>query len=565
MRRSIGRLSALSTMLAAVSDRRIRLEPDDLYKICMVVGDSKDTLGLKGNTPFLQALWQARSELAAGALPPFQQSMVDGALKDVPPPAPGQFASGGPSTSQQDNDGAAAAIVGFRPPSDVQAADGEEHTPIVFSDPSIEERIVAIWDCVALYQTGSYTMGDGKRVAEHCAALDPLMRRLSVGEVTNLVRALATLNFYDFNFSTLLARRCCELAPEMTARQLCQTYYNLMKLNVQDSLVAVVRRIDAKVQELKWKDIYLFCQALERQANTSAAPTALVPKLVTRAMTMTDHIPTPSFYRSMLVAMMRYNCARHPSLPQLVSSIARLASKLSDRDLVPTLNALVTMKQTKAEGFAAIFKHAEQTVTTIDIRAIDQLVDIVSVCPLDSSAFMANLMTRLTADAGRLTIGQLAFMIDLVSTYPPIRGTPCAVALAFTANVKKEALDSDKCEGVLLGLARMGHFTDDFHAIAEFLYTQRQGIRTFEALGELFQCLTPEVVKDPSMMELVAKSIEVLAPVINEEEMHQVKKALARLGVNDRRVQQRIFGAARQRSAQQAMRKKRYDPADDLL
>lgn len=550
---------SLAFTLSYVADRKIKLEADDLYKICMIVSSNEDTLGLKNNVPFLQALWRTKNELPSGSLPPFQASMVDGALKDVPPPTDTNTPNPNLSTSQT-------AVVGFIPYG-IQAADGEEHNAVTFSDPSVEERIRAIWDCVSLYQNQSYTTGDSKKVAEHCQALDPMMRKLNVGEVSSLVRALATLNFYDFNFSTLLSRRCCELASEMTARQLCQTYYNLMKLNVQDSLVAIVRRVDSKISELKWKDIFLFCQALEKQQNTTAAPTNLVPKLVTRALELTNEIPTPSFYRSLLVAMTRYNCSRHAGISQLVKAIARLSEKIGDRDLLPILQSLVTLKQTKTEGFSTIFKRAEIIVSTMDIYLIDQLTDTISLCPLDSTVFMNNLMNRLTNDAGRLSIPQLVFMIDLISTYSPVRGTPCAVSLAFTANVRKESLDSAGCESVLLSLARMGHYTDDFFAISDFLFAQRQGIRTFDSLNELLSGLNATIVQHPQMLELIAKAIERLAPVINEEEMLHLKKSLTQLGVTDRRIQQRIFGAARQRSAQQMnLRKKnRYDPADDLL
>eukprot|EP00744_Colponema_vietnamica_P020252 GILI01028759.1.p1 GENE.GILI01028759.1~~GILI01028759.1.p1 ORF type:complete len:414 (+),score=47.72 GILI01028759.1:181-1242(+) len=353
----------------------------------------------------------------------------------------------------------------------------------------------------------------------------------------------------------------------MTVRQLCQTYYNLMKLNVQDSLVAIVRRVDARVTEMNWKDIFLFCQALEKQQNTTAAPTNLVPKLVTRALELKNEIPTTGVYRSLLVAMTRYNCSRHQGIPQLVQAIANLSDKISDRDLLPILQALVTLKQMKADGFSVIFRKAELIVNTMDIHLLDQLTDIVSVCPLDSTTYMNNLMARLTKDAGRLSIPQLVFMIELISEYPPIKGTPCAVSLAFTANVRKDSLDSTNCEKVLLGLARMGHFTDDFFAIAEFLFTQRQGLRTYDALSELMTRLTKTIVQEPQMLELISKAIEMLAPVINEEEMLHLKKTLTQLGVTDRRIQQRIFGAARQRSAQQMMMRKnnRYDPADDLL
>lgn len=551
----------LAATVDLVTLRKVNLTADDLYQICMVIG-AKDPLGLRTNTDFLASLAITHHHLPSGSLPPFQATMVETALKSIEL-TPEQIASGAPLKNAE------AVSESQSPETALREVDDEDPKNITYTDPTIQERMEAIWEAVSLYHTGEYTPSDSQKIQTHCQALDPMIRKLSVAELLSLVQALATVNFYNFEFSTLIARRCCELAPEMSGKQLCRVYHNLMRLNVQDSLIAIVKRVEANVDELHWKDILLFTQALERQQNTTAAPSVLVPKLAHRVVSMLETIPTNAIYRSMLVSMARYNVHRHPAAAALIKAAGNDAVNLSDKDLLPILQALSTMKLFKSEGASALFNRATTVVSVIDIRFIDQLVDIISLCNIDSTPFMNNLMIRLSADAGRLSIPQLVFLIDLVSSYPPIRGSPCAVALAFTANMRKESIDATKIELTTLGLARMAHFTDDFYAVATYMFTHRQGFRTFDSLSEFFGYLNPTVAREQQMVDLVARGVESLAPILNDEELLHCKKVLMSLGINDRRIQQQIFGQVRR--VQQTYRggkgniKRGYDPADDLL
>eukprot|EP00164_Ancoracysta_twista_P022197 GFYU01040752.1.p1 GENE.GFYU01040752.1~~GFYU01040752.1.p1 ORF type:complete len:151 (+),score=11.82 GFYU01040752.1:46-453(+) len=135
--------------------------------------------------------------------------------------------------------------------------------------------------------------------------------------------------------------------------------------------------------------------------------------------------------------------------------------------------------------------------------------------------------------------------------------------------MRKESIDATKIELTVLGLARMAHFTDDFYAVATYMFTHRQGLRNFDSLSEFLSYLNPKVASEPQMVEIVAKAIEALAPILNDEELLHCKKSFMALGINDRRIQQQIFGQVRR--VQQSYRggkgkmKRGYDPADDLL
>eukprot|EP00758_Cryptobia_borreli_P003402 Tbor_TRINITY_DN3723_c0_g1::TRINITY_DN3723_c0_g1_i1::g.2374::m.2374 len=598
MRRSLfglKRFNPLSAVLTSVSTHKISLDADDLYRICMVVGANDDRLGLKGETEFLQALLRVYSSLPKGSIPPFQANMIDGALKGVKLIPSTDFNI----TPQSSTESSTSADTGSSENNELvfshdgQYGEGNEdlqNTPS--ADPTIKERLDAIWECVELANTNSYTTGDAHKVQNHCKALDPMIRKLTVVEIVSLTRALATVNYYDLEFSTVIARRCCDLAPKMNGHQLCQTYFNLTKLNVQDSHVAIVRQIGEK-DNLQWRDIFLFAQALERQSNTSAAPMTVVPKLAQRSIEVLKDVKGTAFHRAMLVAMSRYNCHRHPAALQLLKEAAKLSDNMHERDLIPILQMVVSMKQFRADGVSGLFTRANEIVNKMDIRYLDSLMDIVSLCPMDSTKFMNSVMNRLSTDAGKLTIAQLVFIIDLISSFPPVRGSPCAAALAFTANVKKDSIDGEKCELLMIALARMGHFTDDFFAITDFALTRRQGFRSIGSLSEFMEYLTPQVMKEnfDSMVEVLSKGVERLAQVINDDEMMALKRLAGKAGIYDKEALQKIFGHIRRaqqhhfgdgggsgndrhhsgggRPYQQRNKKRSqrntYDPVDDLL
>lgn len=80
-------------------------------------------------------------------------------------------------------------------------------------------------------------------------------------------------------------------------------------------------------------------------------------------------------------------------------------------------------------------------------------------------------------------MGELTNILNLLSTYPPARGSVCVVSLVFAAAVRARGIDHALLEDILLSLAMMQHFTDDFYNLFEVMQRQKGGIRQFDSLA----------------------------------------------------------------------------------
>jgi hypothetical protein len=550
--------STLEKCLNVVRLGKVRggLNADDVFRICGIVsvsGASADPLGLSLDTPFLLGLAHYYKKLDAAALQPFQKSLIVKAL------GLGVIEHGGSSLS-----------------SSVVTTDGNKAVQGV--DPEIDERITAIWAIVNESREANHIGAtDLQKITRHCEAMALTLRSMNGTQAARLVKALAVMNYQNYNFTSVLARRCCEVATQWSGTTACQVLFNLLKLNIQDSLVAILNRIDASVETLTHPATFLFFQSMERQANTSAAAAKIVPKVATRAAALFSTAEAISYHRSFLVCLSRYGLGKHPSVVLCLNDCARFINskqsrKIDLRDLMPILFTLVDLRVTPTtEGVPPLIEALNDRLTTIDHANLFSVVEFLSVYPCSGSeGMMSKVLCRLENDCGRLTVPHFVGVLEMIASYPPAKGHPCLARFAFAAQTLKETLDADALERIIGCLLESEQLSDDFFLLCEFAHAHRQGVaRNTTSLMHLFQVTSPRAAADARWKRILVRAVEGLAAILREDELSSIRAEVTRLGIQDPNLQQKIFGRMRNLQKEAGARKQRqyrrgYDPVDDL-
>ncbi|KAG8348769.1 hypothetical protein ERJ75_000036100 [Trypanosoma vivax] len=566
MRCSVPQLRAggLAALLNAVASRRVVLTSEDVYKMCSLLKAKEDTLSLRENYDFIRGIHAQYSEMDPETVSPFQRSFIDGTFATFPnltascslPTSKGEECLPNHCTTQLAADGRGT----MTREGAVGLTDGE---------PTVEQRIAAINELVQEFVSSNFVGSNGmQKVQKHCKALELQLRQMKPFEVVSLVRALSMIHYHDSTFTHLLARRSCEVASKLSASEICRTYYNLSKLQNHDSMVAFVNQIEAQLDKLHREQVQFVAMALERQTQIASAPSRMVPKLLSRGAAVLSEADSAVFHRSLLVVAARYSQNRHPAVAKIMANVSKHLDSISERDLLTVLQTVVDLGFSAASpGMTELLKKTATVAETAEIRNLDTLMDILSVLPVDTGDIMAKLLERLVLESGKLTVPQLAFTLDLLSTYPPARGHACIAALAFAASVRSASFDSETLEQAVLNLAQLQQFSDDFYSLATVLNNEKGGFRRFEKLIGVMKCCTPEVVADVRGQEMITKGILGLAPSLNDEELAETRKLLVHLGVDDKNVHQTIFRRAKQmqRSAGSRWASRGYDDAGSFL
>ncbi|KEG12820.1 hypothetical protein DQ04_01401040 [Trypanosoma grayi] len=582
MRRSARRLQAgaLAMLMDTVSTQRVELGPEDIYRICALLKAKEDTLMLQTNQAFLHGIRAQYQKMDVDAVTPFQRTFIDGAFAGLSIGVLGSHSETGKGENEMKS-GTPAGVSEQRKASRSVAdtlAVGAARTvatakvttaDVSLVEPAVEERISAIWESVQECQSNKFVSSDGmRRIKSHCKALERQLRQMKPFEVVSLVKALATIHYQDYTFTNLLTRRSCEVASKFSSSELCRTYFNLSKLQSHDSMVAFVNQIEAQMEKLHQEQVQFVAMALERQPQIASAPARMVPKLLTRAVHHLPETEGAAYHRTLLVVAARYNLRRHPSVNKIFLDSARHMENITERDLLAILQAAVDLGiSVNTPGLAELLKKAESIVETVDIRNIDAFMDILSVLPIDTGAIMAKVMQRLAVDAGKLSIPQVVFTLDLISSYPPAKGDPCIAALVFAASLRADSFDGEGLEQVVLNLAQLQQFSDDFYVLVSVLQNNKGGFRSFDRLASLMKCCTQEVVTDVRGQDMITKGILGLAPTMNDEELAESRKMLSRIGVNDKNVHQMIFRRAKQLQRESGGRwaKRGHNTSDDFV
>jgi hypothetical protein len=424
----------------------------------------------------------------------------------------------------------------------------------------------------------SETLGSTRAEAleSHLKSLEPLLRQLSPTETARLIRTLAKINYTNYGHTTLLTRRGCEVASHLPRHDLCTLFFNLHKLHTRDSCVPIVNGILAHVQELTAEEVYLLCQAIERQENNSTASQRLLTPLIGQAVKKLPDATSSAYHRTLLVSMARYH-AQQPTVVNMILQdwVARWKATSSEKDVLVILEIAMSVAApgTEPEGLNELVDRLTALAPTMDLRHLDRVMDVMSNVPMHMSTdIMRVLLTRLENESGKLTVGQLKFILQLLSTYPPAKGQVAVVSLAYACALRARSMDAETLESIVISLAMLQLFTDDFFSIALVLQKQKGGIRSFGQAQTLFECCTAEMAALPHGLGMLTSVICTLAPNLNDEELSYCRKALMKLGVTNKEVLQQIFTKAKRSQRAPASfsssRKRRggyYDPMEDLI
>ncbi|GET93575.1 hypothetical protein, conserved [Leishmania tarentolae] len=602
-------ISTLHRLLRHCARHPERLELAEMYKIGILLKDPSDALELSSNTEFLKSLASRYGQIRENASP-FQKSLLDAVLPRLQSASKAGSSAAEVSAEEGQVTVASASAPDtaipvtahdyFKAIMDLAKEAEAEHYRAVARDArassscrlhsgsSVDMRegvspvrsskavpVPTVYD-----DTGTRGLDEAlgssrtQLLEAHLIALEPNLRQLSPAEICNLIKTLAKFHFTNYEHAVLLTRRGCEISGQLKRRELCQLFFNLHKLHTRDSLVAIVNQLLKHTTEMTADDVFLICQALERQESTSSASQRLLTPVLTQAIKKLCDAPSAAYHRALLVSMARYNVLQPVSLQAILGDwVQHWKATTSEWDLLRMFEAAASlMSAAKLEGLQQLVERLTELASTMDVCHLDRAMDLLSMVPMDmSTKCMMLILTRLGDEAGRLSVRQVVFILQLLSTYPPAKGHTAVVSLAYVASVRAPSMDAESLESIVLSLAMLQLYTDDFFAIAHVLQAQKGGMRSFAALQELLQHCTSEMAATKRGLGMLANIICTLAPVLNDEELSSCRRALVNLGVHNHDVLQGIFTKAKQLHRTQSTghtRKKRrgnYDPMEGLL
>ncbi|CBZ38936.1 hypothetical protein, conserved [Leishmania donovani] len=601
-------VSTLHRLLRHCARHPERFELAEMYKLGILLKDSNDALALSSNTELLKSLASRYAQIRENASP-FQKSLLDAVLPRSQSVSTSRSSAAGAGAAEaQLTTGSPSAPDGALPVTAHEyfkaimelAKDAEaEHYRAVAREARASSRgplhdaSVDMQEGVSPGRSGTAApapsrsddtsaAGLGEALGSsrtevleaHLTALEPNLRQLSPAETCHLIKTLAKFNYTNYEHAVLLTRRGCEISGQLKCRELCQLFFNLHKLHTRDSLVAIVNHLLEHTTEMTADDVFLLSQALERQENTSSASQRLLAPLVAQAIKKLPDAPSAAYHRALLVSMARYNVAHRATLQVVLRDwVEHWKATTSERDLLKMFEAAASlMSAAKLEGLQQLVERLTELAPTMDVCLMDRAMDLLSMVPMDmSTKCMMSILARLVGEAGHLSVRQVVFILQLLSTYPPAKGHTAVVSMAYAASIRAPSMDTESLESVVISLAMLQLYTDDFFTIAHVLQAQKGGMRSFAAVQELLRHCTSEMAATERGLGMLANVICTVAPMLNDEELASCRRALVNLGVQDRNVLQGIFARAKKLHRTQSTghaRKKRlgsYDPMADLL
>ncbi|CAG9584025.1 hypothetical_protein_-_conserved [Leishmania major strain Friedlin] len=601
-------VSTLHRLLRHCARHPERFELAEMYRLGILLKDSNDALALSSNTELLRSLASRYAQIRENASP-FQKSLLDAVLpRSQSVPTAGSSATGAgtaeaqlttESPSTADSALPVTAHEYFKSIMELAKDAEAEHYRAVARearassrgpqhDVSVDvregesprrgataARAPSRSDDTSAAGLGEALGSSRTEVLEaHLTALEPNLRQLSPAETCHLIKTLAKFNYTNYEHAVLLTRRGCEISGQLKRRELCQLFFNLHKLHTRDSLVAIVNHLLEHTTEMTADDVFLLCQALERQENTSSASQRLLVSLVAQAIKKLPDAPSAAYHRALLVSMARYNVVHRVTLQVVLRDwVERWKATTSERDLLKMFEAAASLTSAaKLEGLQQLVERLTELAPTMDMCLMDRVMDLLSMVPMDmSTKCMMSILARLVDEAGHLSVRQVVFILQLLSTYPPAKGHTAVVSMAYAASVRASSMDTESLESVVISLAMLQLYTDDFFTIAHVLQAQKGGMRSFAAVQELLRHCTSEMAATKRGLGMLANVIFTVAPMLSDEELASCRRALVNLGVQDRNVLQGIFAKAKKLHRAQSTghaRKKRlgsYDPMADLL
>lgn len=593
-------LSTLTRLQQHCTRHPERLDLGELFKLGILIKDPSDVLELRSNDALLRSLGSRYEQLRSGATP-FQRSLLDVVLLRGPACATSSPSCAGLQASATDSalatHAAAAVPAGVAPPVTareyynaimelIKEVEGDYYRAVPHPGRAAAKAQSGAHSGAALDEGGAgevYTAGVGEALgssraavlSDHLSALEPHLRQLSGAETLALVSKLAKLNHCNYEHTQRLTRRGCEVASQLSHRDLCQLFFNLHKLHTRDSCVSIINHILEHANELSADEISRLTFSLERQEYTSSASQQLLFGILPQAVKKLDDATAPSYHRALLVSMARYHISQATAVQAVLRHwVHRWRASSTQRDVLCLFEAATTLVgSAQLDGLHHLTERLTDLAPDMELRNIDRAMDLLSMVPMHlSESCMRALLHRLESEAGRLSVGQLVYILHLLSSYPPAKGDVAVVSLAYAASLRASALDVESLESVVVSLAMLQLFTDDFFTVAHVLQAQKGGMRNFASLLQLLEHLTPEVAATRRGLGMLGSVVSTMAPVMREEEVLTCRRALLKLGVQDPDVLRSMFSTAKKPNhapPSSPPRKKRRggytDPMADLL
>jgi hypothetical protein len=545
-RRRLAFPPGLAAITGTVARSQVALRPDDVFKLAVTIAREDTKLGLASDAAFMTG-FAAAAAAAVEKLSPFQVNQVRNALErggltlgTTGPVAPAAAAlpDVAVSSSTPAPSGAAAATATTSP----VIARAAAASNIVSTDPAVQGVVDALRSHhTAFLDRKTFEL---RPMQEACEELAQALPRITTpAPLVHAVRILAHMNYTDYNLAQRLARRACELATKMSVSEACVVLARLYKLKAQDSMTPLVKRIEADAASMTLADMVHVVQAAHAQSNTTASLHPLAARALHMMHDRTNDVDIRLVVQALEVCA-RLGTRTGPAATAYVAAAARRAGEMNEWLLGQAMVATHQMQLMDASSFALFLNRAVALGATMDVRAVDGLLDVFSLQPYGAAPFVDAVLKRLADDAGKLQGPQLVAVLEIIAGYPGAPRTPAVAALAFAANVRRDTLDQTALTSVLSSLAQLQQLDDDFHALADFLSQSRRGVKSVEAFLELLGYVSPSTpgAADPRFASWVARCVQELAPQLTAETVEAVEAEMARLGVEDRRARQRLQG-----------------------
>lgn len=364
--------------------------------------------------------------------------------------------------------------------------------------------------------------------------------KASAVQIVSMMRSLASVNAQDYQAAAKLSRRACELASSMTLSDACLTLSAASRLNVQDSMSAVVSRVESEAAKLTLKDCSRILDAIDRHHQT-------VMSNLHHTVQHVCHIcqGRVNDLDTRMLLMLVDACARYtiktPAAKLFVDTLVnhRIAEVKEGR-LLHVLQCVQHMGLLSAPVFQAILARATSLAATMELRQVEQLIDVVSVVPFDASTFMSAIMERLSVDAGQLSSSQLGDVLSLIGSYPPAKQHPVVSSLAIAAKMRVEGMSRATLTTIVLSLVQAGYFGLEFYQLADVLMTQRGGLKSADELNDWLDALTRTTAADERMQLIIVTAVKQLSPTLQAQEVDSLRGKLMQLGVKEARAMLRL-------------------------
>ena len=387
-------------------------------------------------------------------------------------------------------------------------------------------------------ERGTYEL---RAVQGACDSLGRLVPYLSHISLLHIVRALSHINHQDFTLAQRLALRACQLANAFSLGECCRVLALLFRLKAQDSMTALVKRIERECGSLKLHDMISVISAAREQSQTTASLQPLVGQLMYQLSGRVGETQMSIVQVVMCVEVAaKFGHGQMPSAKIIVEGAARRAGELSDRNLAAVLQSAHAMNLVSPDVFARLSAQAVALApSAMDARQLEPILDVLSLLPYNSGPFMDCVLLRLADDAGKLQPTHLVSVIELLASYPGTKGSTAVPALALAAAMRKELLDQQGVTLVLQGLAQLGQLSDEFYHLFEFLLAERKGFKNgADVVALLGHVAAP--VADARFAPLVVRALGSVVASMAHADAVDLQADMKRLRIDDRAAMRRV-------------------------